>query len=342
MNRFGQGLFASGLMLLSAYTLSHERVEVIASFSILGDMIEQIGQEHVAVTSLVGINEDPHVYSPTPREVRKVQSADLVVLNGLGFEGWMTRLLEASEYKGISLLVAEGVMTDHGSELDVHEDEHEHEHDSVDDHSHEDHEDHEDHDEAHEQGRHEEHDGLEHEHDHGGIDPHAWHSALAGREYFHHITEALIALLPEHKAEFEQREREVLAQLSALDQKMKVGLEAVPESKRVLITVHSGFRYLEQAYGIEMLSPAGLTTAGDVSARDVADVVRFIKDNQVQAIFAENITDNRLITQVAKEAGIPVFGELYSGALSDASGPAATYLEMLTYNYDQILNALQQ
>ena len=73
---------------------------MIASFSILGDLVAQVGGEHVAVTTLVGPNGDAHVYEPTPADARDTAAADLVVVNGLGFEGWLDRLVEASGYQG--------------------------------------------------------------------------------------------------------------------------------------------------------------------------------------------------------------------------------------------------
>ena len=84
-------------------------IDVVASFSILGDMVRQIGGDRVHVTTLVGPGEDAHVYQPTPADARTVAEARLLVVNGLGFEGWIDRLTKASGYKGRVVTATAGV-----------------------------------------------------------------------------------------------------------------------------------------------------------------------------------------------------------------------------------------
>ena len=147
-------------------------------------------------------------------------------------------------------------------------------------------------------------------------------------------------LSPENREAFSIHASELTGALTKLDQRMRAVLETVPVQNRVVVSAHSGFHYLAEEYDIQVLSPVGVSTGSGVSAGDVAELVRFMKENQVRAVFAENITDNRLIAQVAREAGVPVFGELYSDALSSAEGPASTYIEMMTYNYELLINAM--
>ena len=73
---------------------------MVATITILGDMVEQVGGEHVALTTLVGPDGDAHVFEPTPADAKALSQADLVVVNGLGLEGWMDRLIKASGYRG--------------------------------------------------------------------------------------------------------------------------------------------------------------------------------------------------------------------------------------------------
>ena len=100
---------ASTLLALPAGAVAQERLQVIASFSILADMVENIGGEHVEVRSLVGADGDTHVYSPSPRDAQAVAEADLVVFNGLRFEGWMERLIESSDHEGPRVVASDGV-----------------------------------------------------------------------------------------------------------------------------------------------------------------------------------------------------------------------------------------
>ena len=90
---------------------AEKKVKVIASFSILGDMVKNVGGDRVEVTTLVGPNGDAHVYQPTPAAAKAVGGANLVVVNGLGFEGWMDRLIQTSGYKGPVVVASQGIKT---------------------------------------------------------------------------------------------------------------------------------------------------------------------------------------------------------------------------------------
>lgn len=84
-------------------------LRVVATFSVLADMVREVGGPAVEVASLVGPNADAHMFAPTPADARRVASADLVVVNGLNYEGWIERLIRASGYKGPVLVASEGI-----------------------------------------------------------------------------------------------------------------------------------------------------------------------------------------------------------------------------------------
>ncbi len=97
------GLMAQGAM---AKTLN-----VVSSFSVLGDMVQQVGGEHVHVDTLVGPDGDPHTFEPSPKDSALLSKADVVVVNGLGLEGWLDRLIKASGFKGELVVASKGVKT---------------------------------------------------------------------------------------------------------------------------------------------------------------------------------------------------------------------------------------
>ncbi|MFH8133700.1 metal ABC transporter substrate-binding protein [Pantoea osteomyelitidis] len=101
---------AMGTMLISPFTLA-KTVDVVASFSVLADIVSQVGGEHVRVTSLVGPDGDPHTFEPTPQDSQALAQAQLVFVSGLGLEGWMDRLVSASGYKGQVIVASQGVNT---------------------------------------------------------------------------------------------------------------------------------------------------------------------------------------------------------------------------------------
>ena len=96
-------------MLALPAAMANERVQVVTSFSILADMVENVGGEHVTVSSLVGPDGDAHVFSPSPGDARALAGADLVVFNGLLFEGWMERLIVSSDYSGPMVTATDGL-----------------------------------------------------------------------------------------------------------------------------------------------------------------------------------------------------------------------------------------
>jgi zinc/manganese transport system substrate-binding protein len=101
------GLIAA--LLFAATANAAERLPVLASFSILGDIVSQVGGERIAVSTLVGPDEDAHVYEPSPVDIKKVTHAKLIVVNGLGFEGWLDRLAQSANYKGDIVVASQGV-----------------------------------------------------------------------------------------------------------------------------------------------------------------------------------------------------------------------------------------
>ncbi|CNC82630.1 periplasmic solute binding protein [Yersinia frederiksenii] len=109
MKRLPIGLAVAAL--LSSPLAMAKMVEAVASFSILGDIVQQVGGEHVNVVTLVGPNGDPHGFEPTPKNSKQLSKADLVFISGLGLEGWLERLITASGYKGQVVIASTGVDT---------------------------------------------------------------------------------------------------------------------------------------------------------------------------------------------------------------------------------------
>ena len=348
--------WGSALLLgLSASSWAAEPLRVVTSFSILQDMTEQVGGERVRVTSLVGPNQDAHVYQPRPSDSRALVQADLVVMNGLHFEGWIARLLEASGYQGPLVSAAEQIQViayaeaeeaeqrhnhdhghshnqDHGHSHD-HGHHHGHDHSRNHDHTH----DHSrNHDHGHDHGHHDSHA----DHDHGEYDPHAWQSLRQGQQYVIAIRDALQQLDPEHADFYQQRAGAYLAELERVHQHYVAAFAALPAERRRGLTDHDAFGYLARDYDVTLLAAQGLSTSAEPSAAGIARLVRQIRDQQISAIFVENIGDGRLIDQLRREGNIHFGGTLYSDAL-DSQGPASTYLGMMQHNLETLLQGFQ-
>jgi zinc/manganese transport system substrate-binding protein len=286
-----------------------EKVKAVASFSILGDMVKQVGGDRVEVVTLVGPDGDAHVFSPTPADAKTLVAADIFFVNGLGFEGWIGRLKKSTGFKGETVVASEGVKP-----LTMAEEGHDH---GDSDHGHE--------GEAH---------------DDEATDPHAWQDLANGKIYVANIRDALIAADPEGKPIYEANAAKYLAAIAKEEMAVKAALGALPEARRKIITSHDAFGYFGKAYGLEIIAPQGVSTESEASAQDVAKIIRQIRAERIPAVFIENITDHPLLDQIARETGAKIGGALYSDALSGPDGPAPSYLDMFRHNVGAITAAL--
>jgi len=171
-------------------------------------------------------------------------------------------------------------------------------------------------------------------------DPHAWQSLTNGRVYVQNIRDGLVAADPAGKDAYEANAKKFLADFDDVEKIVKDSIAKLPPARRKIITTHDAFGYFGATYGMEFIAPEGVSTDSEASAKDVAKIIRQIKAEKVPAVFLENVTDHRLLDQIARETGAKIGGTLYSDALSDANGPAATYLDMFRHNIQTLTAAL--
>jgi zinc/manganese transport system substrate-binding protein len=270
--------------------IAQEKLNAVASFSILGDLVNNVGSDWWSVDTLVGPNGNAHAYSPSPADARKVAAAKIVFVNGLGFEGWLERLIKAAGAKAPIVVATKGIRPLERSG----------------------------------------------DHSHSRIDPHAWQSVANVKVYVANIRDGLILTDPAHKASYEANALAYLAKLDALEQEVKDVIARIPSDRRRVITSHNAFGYFEGAYGVRFSAPQGVSTDAEASAKDVATIIRQVKQQNVAGVFLENVTDPRLIQQIASESGAKVGGMLYSDALTDDKGDATTYIDLIRHNLKQL------
>ena len=302
--RTRRSVLAAGLAAVFAVSLhaspvvaQEKKLPVIATFSILGDLVKNVGGDRIDVTTLVAPNSDAHVYAPTPADAKKVAAAKVVFVNGLGFEGWITRLIKASGSKAPTVTVSKGITTRQMEDED-------------------------------------------HGHGHKVTDPHAWQSVANAKIYIANIRDGLSAADPAGKSVYDANTSAYGAKLDALEAEVKDAIGKIPADRRRIITSHEAFGYFGAAYGIEFIAPEGVSTETAASAKDVAKIIGQIRKQKIPAVFMENITDSRMMQQIAKESGAKIGGSLFSDALSGENGPAASYIEMMRNNIRQLSNAL--
>jgi zinc/manganese transport system substrate-binding protein len=172
-------------------------------------------------------------------------------------------------------------------------------------------------------------------------DPHAWQSLGNGMVYVENIAKGLCQVDAAGCEAYMANAKAYGAEIAALDATVKAGIAAVPEGKRKVITTHDAFGYFGEAYGVIFLAPEGVSTESEASAKDVAKLIGQVRSEGVTALFIENMSDPRLLEQIASETGVKVGGELYADALSALDGPAPTYLDMFRHNVGLLIPAME-
>ncbi|NLL43872.1 MAG: zinc ABC transporter substrate-binding protein [Firmicutes bacterium] len=279
----------------AASPVSAHKLQVVTTFSILQDLVQQVGGERLEVSSLIPSGMDPHSWEPTPRDARAVANADLIIANGGGFDDWLFGLVGgAAQADALVIVVSEG--------LDVieHEDSHGHGH----------------------QG-----------------DPHFWLNVTNAIYYVEQIAQGLTTISPEDASYFRERADSYRQELADLDRWMIEELARIPEENRVIVAYHNAFSYLAERYGFAVADFLVANPEAEPTPRDLARLVELLRGMSRRAIFTEPQigTGTRYMQSLAKE----VQGEIYT-LYSDSFGPeAGSYVEMMKYNTQTLMEALE-
>lgn len=282
-------------------------LRVVATYSILGDLVAQVAGGHAQVAVLVGPGGDAHTYEPTPRDSVALHDAAIVFENGLAFETWLDKLYTASGSKATRVVVSAGITPRHLEGDDAHGEDH------------------------------------GHGHAHGEADPHLWHDPRHVKAMLQEIAQAMINADPDHAVLFASNRDAALARLDELDAWIREQVSQVSPDRRVLATTHDTFGYFADRYGFKVVSIMGSisTDVADPSAGQVASVIQAIRETGVSAVFAENIGNAKLTEQVASQAGVKVVGTLYTDALGEPGSAGESYEAMMRHNVSQMVEALR-
>jgi zinc/manganese transport system substrate-binding protein len=318
-------------------------LRVVATTSILGDIVATIVADDGEVVTLMPPGVDPHGFEPSAMDAATLREADLVIANGLDLEENLLSALEAAEADGVTVVtIAEQLDP---IEFGGHLDEHAHEDD---DHAHEDDDHaHEDDDHAHEDDDHA-HEDDDHDHDHGPEDPHVWLDPVRMADGARLIAAELATVAPGVPAEeWEARGEAYATELLAVHAEMEELLAAVPAERRVLVTNHDALGYFADRFDFEVLGTVvpGASTQVETDPRQFAQLVEAVEEAEVPAIFAENTDSTTLAEQLASEVlgrgdlAVEVV-RLYTDALGEPGSGAESYPDLLRTNAQLVADAL--
>ena len=279
---------------LASGAMAREKLKVVATFSVIGDMTRVVAGDTIDLTVLVGPDGDTELFKPSLADARSVADANVLFMNGLNdeFEPWLEPLLKQSGFAGVKAVVSRGAKTLSAAE------------------------------EHAVSGR-----LLP-----AALDQHAWLDPKNGVAYVKNIAETLARQDPANAADYKSRAAAYSKELQALDTWAKAEIAAVPLVKRRVIASHDSLEYLSKAYGVTMITLNGWTNASEPSAAELAQLTKQIRQEGIRALFIDSITDPRAIQQVAKEAGAHIGGKLYGDALSAPGGEAGSYIAMIRHD----------
>lgn len=282
---------------------------IVVTTNILGDVVQELVGGAAEVEVLMPAGSDPHSFAPSAQQAEALRRADLVVVNGLGFEAGLVDTIDAAEEDGVEVVTA----TDAIEVLEL--------------------------------PGHDEEEGEEADHGHVDEegDPHFFTDPVRMGAAVEHVATQLAASVDGLDTDaFQDRVDAYLAELQALDAEVEGLLAGIPTDRRVLVTNHEVFRYFADRYGFEVLGAVipGGTTLAEPSAADLAELAHEIEQSGVPAIFAETSSPTRLADALADEGTEVEVVELYSESLGEAGSDGATYLDMTRTNAERIAAAL--
>ncbi len=301
-------LFVMAALLLSACgggkpSAGGERLPVLATTSIVADVVRQVGSEYVEVTTLLPSGTDPHTFQPRPQDAAAIAQARLVFANGAGLEEFLVPLLESAGATEKLVEVSAGLEL-----LPFEAEEHKEE-------------------------------GEERHHEDG--DPHTWMDPNNVLVWVENIATALITADPQHASAYRANAEAYATKLRALDEWIRQQVAQIPPENRLLVADHAIFGYFARRYGFRQVGTitASFSTGAAPSARELAALEDTIRALGVKAVFVSTTVNPQLAERVATDTGARLV-RVYSGSLTAEGGDADTYLEFMRYNVNAIVTAL--
>ncbi len=277
-----------------------EKLQVVTTYSIIYDIVKNVGGDMVDVYSLAPIGSDPHQYDPLPADVALTTDADVVFYNGLNLEegnAWFTKLMETAGKTGADapvFRVSEGVEPMLLNSKD--------------------------------------HLGEE--------DPHAWLDVRNGIKYVENVRKSLKKIDPEHAARYDENADAYITELKALHEEIMEKMNKIPEERRILVTSEGAFKYFSKAYNFNAAYIWEINSHHEGTPEQLTTIISIINEEKVQALFLETSIDPRSMEMVSRETNVPIKGKIFTDSLGKPGDDGDTYIKMLKWNADMISSGL--
>jgi iron/zinc/copper transport system substrate-binding protein len=280
----------------------NEKIQVIATYSIVYDIVKNVGGDRVEIHTLAPVGSNPHEYDPLPKDVQLTTDADAVFYNGLNLEAgnsWFEKLLltaNKGEKDSPVFQMSEGVqpkyLTTKGKESEE--------------------------------------------------DPHAWLDIRNGIKYAENARDGLIKVDPEHADVYEKNAQAYIEKLETLHEESVTRYNEIPKEQRLLITSEGAFKYFSEAYDFEAAYIWEINSENQGSPEQVKSVVDFIRTKKDPVLFVETSIDPRSMETVSAETGVPIYGKVFTDSIGKPGEDGDTYIKMMEWNIDTIFNGLTE
>jgi manganese transport system substrate-binding protein len=279
-----------------------KKTQVVTTYSIVYDIVKNVGGDLVEIHSLAPIGSNPHEYDPLPEDVQKTTDADAVFYNGLNLEAgnsWFDNLMETAGKDGEDspvFLMSEGVevmyLTTEGNE--------------------------------------------------GEEDPHAWLDIRNGIKYAENARDGLIKVDPENADTYKKNAEEYIAKLQELHDNAVSQFNEIPKDKRVLVTSEGAFKYFSAAYGFQAEYIWEINQENQGTPDQITRIVDIINDKGIKGLFLETSIDPRSMEAVSAETDVPIMGKVFTDSLAEPGEDGDTYISMMEWNIKTIKEGLSE
>jgi ABC-type Zn uptake system ZnuABC Zn-binding protein ZnuA len=279
------------------------RLQVVATTTIVGDVVSQVGGEQIDLHVLLPVGADPHSFDPTPQDIARVADADLVFANGAGLESFLNPLIESAGAADRVVEVSDGIelrQLSGGTAEAGHND------------------------------------------SKSGLDPHTWTDPNNVMVWVNNIQQALSEQDPANSDSYAASAEAYTNELKSLDTWIREQVAQVPQDRRMIVTDHTLLGYFADEYGFNQVGAliSGYSTLAEPTAKELADIEDAIHNLSVPAVFVGNTVNPALAERVAQDTGVRLV-YFYTGSLTAPGGDASTYLKYMRYNVNVIVNALK-
>lgn len=280
---------------------SDDKLQVVASFTIISDMAREIGGEKVDVHNLVPTGTDPHKYEPLPEDIKKATDADVLLYNGLNLEGgkagWFFKLVDSVKQDEANVFSLTERVDPMYLEDDNTKDEE--------------------------------------------INPHGFIDPNVGIKMAEDLRDAFIEIDPDNKAYYEEKGQEYVDRLTEIEAEYAKRLGDLPEENKTLVTSECAFQYMLGSYDMKEACIWKVDTEENGSPEQIKELISFIKEHDVPVLFLESNVDDRPMKTVSEESDVPIFEKpIYSDEIGNPGDEVDTYVKYLNYNIDIISEGL--